>query len=66
MAVTMERIPNRLWQCLSTDVKPTNAVGGPQGVLPGDALYVTDTKAWYIYTGTTWAVSKNSAPLRTY
>jgi hypothetical protein len=65
MAVTMDRIPNRLWQCLSTDTKP-NLTSGPQGVLVGDALYQTDTQSWFVYTPNGWSASTNAAPLRTY
>lgn len=65
MAVTMDRIPNRLWQCASGDTKP-NLTSGPGGVNVGDALYQTDTETWFIYTPTGWAASNNPAPLRTY
>jgi len=61
MAVTMDRVPNRLWQGLSTDTKPTDA-----RVIVNDVLYQTDTQTWFIYTPTGWA-SANSAPvMRTY
>lgn len=61
MAVTMDRIPNRLWQGLSSDTKPTDA-----RVIVNDVWYQTDTQTWFIYTGTTWAASTNAPVLRTY
>lgn len=61
MAVTMAPIANRLWQGTSGDTKPTDA-----RVVINDIWYQTDTQAFYIWTGTTWALCAGTPVMRTY
>ena len=42
------------WMGLSTDTKPTD-------INPGDEFFETDTKVWYLYSGSAWGIDATKA-----
>lgn len=59
MSLTYGPIAGQLWQCLSTDTKPTDS-----RVQVNDLLYVTDTQAFFVFNGA-WNQTTLVPPMRT-